>query len=463
MKLRCSKQVLIKTGFLFIALSLSSSPLCILQASEEPATNNPPTVLTQPSPLPKPWHDKIDVEWGGHLKVTGAASWPDDNSFFQPVGTGTYTDGSADLRLKNKTFLSTWGILEIHYENIVSGGDTRQKARDLVRFFPGVINTDLMPGKAIEDDRRLMDLTKVMNDDDDHTWYHRLDRLSLTLQPAWGTVSIGRQALTWGNGLIFNPMDLFNPFSPTDIDRDYKIGDDMALVQFSAGRLGDLQFLYVPRRNTSNHNLEFDQSSLAGKLHTAINTTEFDIMAARHYRDTVVGIGSTGYLWDTAWRLDATYTFLNDNSRQDGFLSLVANMDYSWTWMGRNFYGLLEFYYSGLGEDTYSTALVDPDISKRLNRGEIFVLGRTYLSGEIQMELHPLLNLYLTVINNTADPSGIVQPRAIWDVAENIQFTAGADLFYGKSGTEFGGFKLMGTPFLYAPSNSVFFWITCFF
>ena len=93
----------------------------------------------------------------------------------------------------------------------------------------------------------------------------------------------------------------------------------------------------------------------------------------------------------------------------------------------------------------------------------MFVLCRTYLSGEIQMELHPLLNLNLTVINNTADPSGIVQPRVIWDAAESIQLIAGADLFYGKSSTEFGGFNLTGTPFLYAPSNSVFFWITCFF
>ena len=40
--------------------------------------------------------------------------------------------------------------------------------------------------------------------------------------PRWGVVCVGRQAVTWGNGLIFNPMDLFNPFSPVDIERDYK-------------------------------------------------------------------------------------------------------------------------------------------------------------------------------------------------------------------------------------------------
>ena len=72
-----------------------------------------------------------------------------------------------------------------------------------------------------------------MNTNNDQTLYHRLDRLSVTFQPYWGTLQIGRQALTWGNGFLFNPMDLFNPFSPTQIDREYKPGDDMVSILFN--------------------------------------------------------------------------------------------------------------------------------------------------------------------------------------------------------------------------------------
>ena len=69
----------------------------------------------------------------------------------------------------------------------------------------------------------------------------------MTFERDWGLARIGRQAVTWGNGFLFNPMDLFNPFAPTQIDRDYKIGDDMIFTQFPLKQTGDLQLLYVPR------------------------------------------------------------------------------------------------------------------------------------------------------------------------------------------------------------------------
>jgi len=207
----------------------------------------------------------------------------------------------------------------------------------------------------------------------------------------------------------------------------------------------------------------WDESALAAKWHFATGTTEFDVMGARHYQDYVVGLGSTGFLGDAAWRLDATWTFLNEESNEDDFLSLVANMDYSWVWLGKNLYGLIEFYFNGLGNDDYSEALADPDIIERLERGEIYTIGRAYLAGQVQMELHPLFNAYLGVINNLADPSGIVQPRAIWNIAQDVQMTFGGNIYYGGAGTEYGGYEIPGTNLLNKPSNSAFLWLTYFF
>ena len=42
-------------------------------------------------------------------------------------------------------------------------------------------------------------------------------------------------------------------------------------------------------------------------------------MGTRHYEDYVVGIGSTGYLKDAAWRCDATWTFLKGKDNLGGF------------------------------------------------------------------------------------------------------------------------------------------------
>ena len=409
----------------------------------------------------KSWFDKIDSRWGGRFKVEGLVSSADDDSIYKPVGTGTYFDGIASLRLTNETFFSDSVFFEIQFESILAGGDTVRKHNELEAFFPNLPEGILIPGAPLNDDRRLMDLTAI-HEQDSYFWINRLDRLYLALMPDWGAIRIGRQAITLGNGLIFNPMDLFNPFPPAAIDRDYKVGDDMVTAQIHVPSIGDFQTIWVIRRNPVSGDVEPDQNSLAGTLHFETGTTDFDIMATKHYSDYVIGAGATGYLGDAAWRMDVTWTFLQDSENSD-YLSLVANMDYSWVWLNKNCYGLIEFYFNGLGETDYKEALTNPDIVERLSRGELFVLDRYYLSGSIQMELHPLFNVYFTSINNVVDPSGILQPRAVWDITQNLQMTFGVNFTWGAKGTEFGGFTIPGTDLLSRSPNNAYAWLSYYF
>jgi hypothetical protein len=409
------------------------------------------------------WHHNLDAKWGGHLKATGSASWPDDRTWYQLVGTRTYYDGGLDFRLKNKLYLSDWGNFETHYEAILYGGDTRRKSQELQEVYPNLAILDQLTQTTINDAQRLFDLTSVIEENDTYVLYHRLDRFVLTWQPEWGTAKLGRQAVTWGNGFLFNPMDLFNPFAPTDVIRDYKIGVDMANILLAVSPSTDLQLLYVPRRDIVSGNVEWEESSLAAKLHFPKGTTEFEVMAAYHYQDHIAGIGSTGYLANAAWRLDATWTFLHSKSAKDDYLSLVANMDYSWVWNEKNVHGFIEYFYNGLGKTDYAEALTDPDIYERFLRGELFTFGRHYLSGEVQLEIHPLFKTFLSIITNIEDPSGVIQPRAEWDVITNLQCTMGANLYFGKTGTEYGGFPIPDTPFLYVPADRVYIWLTYYF
>ncbi len=455
------------TKLLVIGLLLVFSPAGIatsvsLASPDIPDQNQPENnQISQPSS--KSWYENIESQWGGQFKIRGSVSWLDDDSIYYLIDSGPLYDGSADFRLKNKTYLNNWIYSTIHYEAVLYGGDTMHTQRKLEELFPNLSEDSLMIGSGINDNRRFFDLTKIIDEDDSHILYHRLDRFSLTLQPDWVTIRIGRQALTWGNGLVFNPMDLFNPFSPTDIERDYKVGDDMLTALFSPDKIGEIQMLYVPRRDQVAHNVKWSESSLAGKLHFSVGVAEFDIMAAHHYEDFITGIGSTGYFMDAAWRLDATWTFLDENTDRDGFLSLVANVDYSWIWWKKNFYGFMEFYFNGIGDENYSEAIFDTAITERLIRGDLFVLGRKYLSTGMEMELHPLLKANLTVISNIADPSGIIQPRVIWDVTEEIQCTLGGNIYYGSSETEFGGFNMPGADYSYKAPDNAYLWLTYFF
>lgn len=431
----------------------------LCQTASEADTSPAPVASRETASASTPWYKGITTQWGGRLRATGSASRVTDDTIFEPVGTGTYYDAGASFRLTNETFFSDSVYTEIQYELVWLDGDTIRKQNELRDIYPNLPDV-FFPGYPLNDDRRFMDLSDTVKEKDSWFLVQRLDRLYLALRGNQGSLRIGRQAITWGDGFIFNPMDLFNPFPPTAIDRDYKVGDDMINAQVPLEEFGDLQLLYVARRNPDNENVEFDQASLAGKLHFAHGTTEFDAMASKNYEDYVIGAGSRGYLGDTAWRLDATWTFLDDG---DDYLSLVANMDYSWVWFKKNFYGFVEYYYNGLGRDDYADALLDPNIYERLARGELFVLGQNYVSGHIQVELHPLFKLTFSAINNIEDPSGILQPYAVWDITQNLQMTTGLILYYGDDGSEYGGFKLPGTDLRNRSPDSAYLWFIYYF
>jgi len=274
---------------------------------------------------------------------------------------------------------------------------------------------------------------------------------------------VGRQAVTWGNGLIFNPMDLFNPFSPSDIVRDYKMGDDLVSVRFNTDSIEEGHLLYVPRRNVTTGDLDFEQSSVAGKFHFFAGDIEVDVMGGLHYDETVLGIGATGYIGDAAWRSDLVWSSLEKPAGSGGYIEFVANIDYSWIWFNKNIYGLIEYYHNGLGNDNYTDAMRDPALVERIDRGELFALGKNYLNGRIQIELHPLLNLYLSAINNVKDPSGMLQPWVVFSMDQNSTLLLGANIFYGRKGSEYGGFLLPGTGFYTNAAANAYLLFTCYF
>lgn len=450
------------------------SGVCILLSSINHAWAAPPENPITDIPrqtsesAPKSWLDQIDMHWGGRLKAIGSATFARNDTVFEPVGTGTYLNLDTDLRINNDTFFADWGRFETQYEAIFVGGKANEKTADLREILPNFEGSTLFLRAPLNDDRRLMDLTHTITEKDSYVLAQRLDRLNLTLRRDRWMLRLGRQAITWGNGLIFNPMDLFNPFPPADVQRDYKVGDDMALAQFGLPASLDLQLLYVVRRDPNTNNVEADRNSLAALLHLVADTTEFDIMATRHYDDYVVGLGSSGIWGGAAWRADITATFLDDAQGQNtqNYMSGVANIDYSWTWWGKNCYGLLEFYYNGLGESDYPGALSNKNITERLARGELFVLDKYYASAEIQVELHPLFKLFFTNINNLQDPSGILQPRAVWNMTQNLEMRVGANIFYGDNGSpgsEFGGFIIPGTDISSRSPNSAYLWFNYYF
>ena len=407
---------------------------------------------------------EVNVEWGGHLRGIGTTSWLDEDSVYQFVADDPYFDGQLEGRLKNRIDFGRRWSMETHYEMVALGGDVYENTRDLEVLAPTLYEFSVGE-QVVDDDRRLLDLTHVLTEKDRYLTYHRLDRLNVSYSADWGTLRLGRQALTWGDGLIFNPMDLFNAFSPTAVQRDYKVGDDMAHLQLPFNT-GELQMLYLPRRDPATGDVEEDVASYAAKYHTFVGAMEMDVMAARHYADTIAGLGASGYWGGAAWRINTVYTYLDEGDGRNDILQAVANLDYAWIWGGKNYYGLVEFFYNSLGyTDDYERVLDDTDLLDRLSRGELFSVGRYYLSGQVQIELHPLLQFYTTAIVNLCDPSGVLQPQLVWDVTEDFQAIFGAQWHWGGCGSEYGGYEVATaeTTVRLAPADRVYLWLTYYF
>jgi hypothetical protein len=298
-------------------------------------------------------------------------------------------------------------------------------------FFPRVAN----------DERRLMDLTHTLHEDGKHLWLHRLDRLWLGYTGERTVVRIGRQSLSWGNGLFYAPMDLVNPFDPATIDTEYKFGDDLLYAQYLLRSGADLQGAAVARRNPISGDVKSDQATTALKFHGFADAWEFDVMVAEHYDDLVAGVGGVRALGGALWRGDLV---ISDTSHGT-YVQAVTNLSHSWVWGDRNVTGAVEYFYNEFGfrDGPYDAGRLaaNPELLQRLARGDLYTLGRHALGANLLVEVTPLWTLSPTLLANVGDGSALFQLITQVSLADEAVLLGSLNLPLGGPGTEYGGIE----------------------
>jgi hypothetical protein len=140
----------------------------------------------------------------------------------------------------------------------------------------------------------------------------------------------------------------------------------------------------------------------------------------------------------------------------DTVLSFVTSLSHSWTWGGTNVSGLAEYFYNGFGQSdgcySFECLAGNPDLLKRISRGELFNLGRHYLALSAMIEVTPLFLLTPNVFLNVTDPSALVQVVFQNDLRENLLLWSAINVPVGADGTEFGGADT-GIPGVYLSSG----------
>ena len=372
-----------------------------------------------------------DIFRGGHAKYQFQLNtFPDDSLFLDYLDSPTI-DQYGDVRLKfdwKKDKLQ----IAADYQLIAGHGDGLTLANSL----PGNL---LVSASVPTDKYRLFDLTKVISENSDSVLLQRLDRLYVGLTGKNTVVRVGRQAVSWGNGLIYTPMDFFNPFDPAAVDKEYKTGDDMLYGQYLKQSGDDLQAVWVIRRD-ENGDVSNDVDSIAAKYHGFFGDKEYDLLIAQHFDDNVLAIGGISDLGSALWRGDITFT----DTQTDNVASLVTSLTYSWIGLGEhNISGVVEYFYNGFGQadGDYSPAALasNPDLVERLVRGELFTLGRHYIALSAMIEITPLWLVTPNVFINAGDGSFLAQVTTSHDIKQDIQVLAALNVPVGAAGTEYGG------------------------
>lgn len=356
---------------------------------------------------------------GGHLKYQG--SYLDDIS-----GGGSGELNEVDGRLKAHFHDGGWSF-DIHAQLLAAGSS---------RTFTSLLGErqgDILPADRL----RLARLTSKFSDSGHGEGEIRSDRLSATYTAEIGSVTVGRQAYSLGNGLTFSVMDVLNPFSPVAIDKDYKPGDDLVLLKLHLLSLGDTDIIVAPKRRLDDGKLESDSSSGLINQKMRIDSLSVDsvVLAGSQEGHLIYGIGASRDFLGATLRSDIVMHHFNDSDQKVSFL---VNADRGFECFNRNCYGFLEFFHSGVGSTSDGYYLPNKDRDYLLSYGELYTLGKNYTSLGGRLELGPLLNLYLSHILNLQDKSSVIQGRINWDIYQDTVLQFGVTEPIGSSGDEFG-------------------------
>jgi hypothetical protein len=365
----------------------------------------------------------------GRVEVQDSGAFAPSGSLDALLGARDRNDLTSNIRLTWEPSWERWSA-SVHYVVAVDYGDAVRLMR---------AETGLLPSPP----NAWFNLTNIFEDRVNFRATQGIDRLSIAYSAPEFVVRIGRQALTWGGGLVFRPMDLFDPFSPDATDTEFKSGADMVYAQWLFADGSDLQAIVVPRPAVKGAQPSANASSIALHYRTTLGEFQATGFVARDHGDWTAALELSGPLRGASWDLELVPTFL---ARGPIRVSALANISVATMLLDRNATLFAEYFHNGFGitrgDATFSS--LPPELLDRLSRGQVFNLRQNYLTTGLTLEWTPLLHLSPALIADLDDTSIYALASATYSLSDNLNLVAGAQIPVGSKNSEFGGIRLSG-------------------
>ena len=378
----------------------------------------------------------------GRVVVSDRGAFGRSDSLEATLGDRFRNDFMTDARITWEPRWDNWDF-SFHYDISMDAGGGVKLAKDEAAYFPS-------PPPAT-----LFDLTGKLYDQDNVLITHKIDRLALGYSTDNLVLRVGRQALTWGAGMVFHPMDLVDPFAPATVDTEYKPGVDMAYAQYLFKGGSDLQLIAVPRAKTQGGTVTWDASTVAAHYHAMLGDFGTTLMVAADHGDWTAALGVSGSLGGAVWNAEIVPTLEPSGTvRTSGLVNISSGI----TLFNRNASVFAEYYRNGFGVPGSGTAYsaLPADLTDRLARGQVFNTSQDYLAAGMTIEWTPLLSMSRTLIVNLDDFSLFAAGELTWSVSDNTDIVVGTEIPIGAKGTEFGGLPVSGSgaPYVAPPTTA---------
>ena len=233
-------------------------------------------------------------------------------------------------------------------------------------------------------------------------------------------------------------MDLFTAFSPTEIDREEKVGVDVVRLILQPLENLSLDLVGEPLDVEDHWTANGDDSSLAARLGTHWGEYDLHLCAGVVQSDMVLGGDFAGNLFDAGFHGEALQTWVDEKDQRDYFRGLLG-VDYAFA-AAWNPYVALEYFYNGLGENDaadYAVRRMESSVRRVFERGIAYNIGRDYLGGTFRVQPNALLTFQATTLANLHDGSLREFATLSWSVWEDLDLILGADVGMGNASGEF--------------------------
>jgi hypothetical protein len=348
------------------------------------------------------------------LKITGLASRAPDAPDLFPERTTAQS--MVRFRIEPEIHAGTTTTFKIAYEQRLNYASGRS----------GIAAIGILPSEAATP-FRLGPLVWRMTESDRGTWRHEIDRANAEVHTPRAGLTIGRQAIGWGRGVMFTAVDLFAPFSPLEVDREWRAGVDAVRADIKLTERSSLDLVGA-------FGNALDQSAFAARARGYAGLIDVEVVGGRRADDLFGGVTSSAAVGDAEVHGEAAVFRASSGIDHQFVWKAVVGGSYRVP-VGSGVIAYAEYHYSGFGAarpEEIRALLATASFPERLVRGDVQILSRHAVGVTGAYEASPEVAYSGQWLHNPGDGSGIVALALTYTFSDGVSMLASTYVPYGR-------------------------------